>query len=81
MTLPLLQHYVLNPLSAILINSNFYPLEVVSRYRDTQLQVDKNCRIFLLCNHIIPSLGHCAVLKNNQGLNLTAQGPTLVVII
>ena len=31
-----------NPQSAKLNNLNFHPLEVVSRYRDTQLQVDEN---------------------------------------
>ena len=31
-----------NPLTAILFNPNFHPLEVVSRWRDPQLQVSEN---------------------------------------
>ena len=31
-----------NPLPAKLFYLNFHPLEVVSRYRDPQLQVDEN---------------------------------------
>ena len=31
-----------NPLAAKLFNLNFYPLEVVSRWRDPQLQVSEN---------------------------------------
>ena len=31
-----------NPLTAKLFNRNFYPLEVVSRWRDPQLQVSEN---------------------------------------
>ena len=31
-----------NPLTAKLFNLNFHPLEVVSRWRDPQLQVSKN---------------------------------------
>ena len=34
-------HYI-NPLTAKLFNLNFHPLEVVSRWRDTQLQVSEN---------------------------------------
>ena len=32
----------INPFPAKLFYSNFHPLEVVSRYRDTQLQVAEN---------------------------------------
>ena len=32
----------INPLTAKLFNRNFYPLEVVSRWRDPQLQVSDN---------------------------------------
>ena len=32
----------INPLTAKLFNLNFHPLEVVSRWRDPQLQVSKN---------------------------------------
>ena len=32
----------LNPLTAKLFNLNFHPLEVVSRWRDPQLQVSEN---------------------------------------
>ena len=32
----------INPLTAKLLNLNFYPLEVVSRWRDPQLQVSEN---------------------------------------
>ena len=35
-----------NPYPANLIHLNFHPLEVVSRYRDTQLQVAENYLIF-----------------------------------
>ena len=35
-------HQVLNPLTAKLFNLNFHPLEVVSRWRDSQLQVSEN---------------------------------------
>ena len=31
-----------NPLTAKLFNLNFHPLEVVYRWRDTQLQVSEN---------------------------------------
>ena len=31
-----------NPLTAKLINLNFHPLEVMSRWRDPQLQVSEN---------------------------------------
>ena len=31
-----------NPLTAKLLNLNFHPLEVVSRWRDLQLQVSEN---------------------------------------
>ena len=34
---------LLNPLAAKLYNLNFHPLEVVSRWRDPQLQVGENC--------------------------------------
>ena len=34
--------YLFNPLAAKLFNLNFHPLEVVSRWRDPQLQVSKN---------------------------------------
>ena len=33
-----------NPQSATLYNLNFHPLEVVSRYREPQLQVGENYR-------------------------------------
>ena len=33
---------IINPLAAKLFNFNFHPLEVVSRYRDPQLQVGEN---------------------------------------
>ena len=33
---------IINPKSDKLNNLNFHPLEVVSRYRDPQLQVDEN---------------------------------------
>ena len=32
-----------NPLTAKLFNLNFHPLEVVTRWRDPQLQVSENC--------------------------------------
>ena len=32
----------MNPYPAKVIHLNFHPLEVVSRYRDPQLQVDEN---------------------------------------
>ena len=38
---PRTQH--LNPLTAKLFDLNFHPLEVVSRWRDPQLQVSENC--------------------------------------
>ena len=38
---PLKTTSYLNPLTAILCNLNFHPLEVVSRWRDPQLQVNK----------------------------------------
>ena len=34
--------YIFNPLTAKLFNWNFHPLEVVSRWRDPQLQVTEN---------------------------------------
>ena len=34
--------YSINPLTAKLFNLNFHPLEVVSRWRDPQLQVSEN---------------------------------------
>ena len=37
-----LQTKILNPLTAKLSNLNFHPLEVVSRWRDPQLQVSEN---------------------------------------
>ena len=37
-----LKGHCVNPLTATLFNLNFYPLEVVSRWRDPQLQVGKN---------------------------------------
>ena len=33
---------IFNPLTAKLFNLNFHPLEVVSRWRDPQLQVSEN---------------------------------------
>ena len=33
---------IINPLTAKLFNLNFHPLEVVSRWRDPQLQVSEN---------------------------------------
>ena len=33
---------LLNPLTAKLFNLNFHPLEIVSRWRDPQLQVSEN---------------------------------------
>ena len=36
------QPYHLNPLTAKLFNLNFHPPEVVSRWRDPQLQVSEN---------------------------------------
>ena len=40
---PTLGHKVdFNPLTAKLFNLNFYPLEVMSRWRDPQLQVSEN---------------------------------------
>ena len=36
------QHQSLNPLAAKLFNLNFHPLEIVSRWRDPQLQVSEN---------------------------------------
>ena len=38
----MLSFKVLSPYPAKIIYSNFHPLEVVSRYRDTQLQVAEN---------------------------------------
>ena len=35
-------HIIINPLLAKLSHLNFYPLEIVFRYRDPQLQVSKN---------------------------------------
>ena len=35
-------HFLVNPLTAKLFNLNFHPLEVVSRWRDPQLQVGEN---------------------------------------
>ena len=35
-------YLAVNPLTAKLFNFNFHPLEVVSRWRDPQLQVDEN---------------------------------------
>ena len=35
-----------NPLTAKLFNLNFHPLEVVSRWRDPQLQVSENNLLF-----------------------------------
>ena len=37
---------IINPCPAKLIYLNFHPLEVVSRYRDPQLQVAENCSYF-----------------------------------
>ena len=36
------RHIIINPLTAKLLNLNFHPLEVVSRWRDPQLQVSEN---------------------------------------
>ena len=38
----ILQGLRVNPLTAKLFNLNFHPLEVVSRWRDPQLQVSEN---------------------------------------
>ena len=38
----LLEHRFVNPSTAKLFNLNFHPLEVVSRWRDPQLQVSEN---------------------------------------
>ena len=35
-----------NPLTAKLFNLNFHPLEIVSRWRDPQLQVGENIQIW-----------------------------------
>ena len=39
---PSTRHWYINPLTAKLFNLNFHPLEVVSRWRDPQLQVSEN---------------------------------------
>ena len=42
-------HVTINPYPAKVNNFNFQPLEVVSRYRDPQLQVAENyCYLFTL---------------------------------
>ena len=42
-----------NPYPAKVIYLNFHPLEVVSRYRDPQLQVGENCAyLFILRSNI-----------------------------
>ena len=59
-----LVHLSFKPLHAKLYNFNLYPFEVVSRYRDTQLQVGKKylpnvrpsiCKSERLKTHFIPS--------------------------
>ena len=40
-----------NPESSELINLNFQPLEVVSRYRDPQLQFTKKIESAVLCRY------------------------------
>ena len=37
-----LRNNAFNPLTAKLFNQNFYPSEIVSRWRDPQLQVSEN---------------------------------------
>ena len=60
-----IKNYYLDPWSAILYNLNFHPLDVVSRYRDPQLQVGENdsclfnlghniCKSWCLYTHFIP---------------------------
>ena len=58
-------HYVcIIPYTATLNNSNFHPLEVVSRYRDALLQVDVNysylpnldANLGWLNTHFVPNL-------------------------
>ena len=41
---------VLNPYPAKLIYLNFHPLEIVSRYRDPQLQVAENYSYLFNCS-------------------------------
>ena len=40
--LSIAKHKTITPLAANLFNLNFHPLEVVSRWRDPQLQVSEN---------------------------------------
>ena len=53
---------VFNPLTAKLFNCNFHPLEVVSRWRDPQLQVSENSDLTKWkWNEMNRALGHlCA---------------------
>ena len=64
---PNIQIYIINNYPANLIYLNFYPLEVVSRYRDSQLQVCKNysylfnlrpniCKSLCLNTHFVPNI-------------------------
>ena len=46
-----------DPHSSELINLNFHPLEVVSRYRDSQLQVTKNgLNLPNLCRNLLSQI-------------------------
>ena len=57
--------WAINLYPAKLNNLNFHPLEVVSRYRDPQLQVAENyCYLFNLTPKIWKSLNTDIILKN-----------------
>ena len=63
----------LNPLTAKLFNLNFHPLEVVSRWRDPQLQVSENhsdltkwtSTLFKSC-WLMSNFIFCVVIKNEN---------------
>ena len=56
-----------NPCSVTKNNLNFHPLEVVSRYRDPQLQVGENYScLFNLIANISKSLGLSAHFIHNS---------------
>ena len=70
-----------NPCSAKLNNLNFHPLEVVSRYRDPQLQVGENysylfilrpniCKSWFLSSHFILNISDLVGLTTHSGLKV-----------
>ena len=63
-----------NPWRSELYNSNFHPLEVVSRYRDPKLQVSENfwdCKIWVTSyNNSVSNVRYSSLLKTRyMGIN------------